>query len=615
MKRNLIKKIVGLTVALILALSLGISVLAAPARNKTSGTSQSAFETYTYWQEFGTDNKEAVLCRPMYKVKQIISGSDAITEPFESISDIFVDENGVMYVLDGAKSQLHVFDGYSYKYQFTISGFKNEGDGFTFEGAEGVFAKNGRIYIADTKNARVLIADHHGNFINMLTLPDSRLIPSTFEYKPTRVCVDSSGTVYVVSDGSFYGAIVYSAQDEFLGFYGANSVAATASDAVKTLFDRLFSNDIKRGSSMLSLPYQMNDIAIGKDDFVYTSTAGKGGSSQGQVHILNPGGKDILGKDTFNFADYWITAYNGQNQYENICGIDVDDDGFFYILDSRYGKVYWYDKECNNICVFGGSLGPGEQSGTFSYANAIALNGTDVLVSDNTRKSVTVFSLTEYGELVRKAQIITLRDEYEDAEEYWKQVVALDANSQLGYRGLALSAYIKGEYKTAMKYARLGNDRETYADAFKNARSKIISDLIIPIIIAVVVLSAALGVWLHYKKKKQIVLIKNQEVILLGRTVFHPFDSFGKVKEKKMGSFIIATVMLLLFYIVSAVSDVASGFAYNNFNPNTYNSFFASSGFLTATAYFAPFLIIMPSITACPPILEFFIMLSSSGTF
>ena len=325
---------------------------------------------------------------------------------------------------------------------------------------------------------------------------------------------------------------------------------------------------------MLSLPYQMNDIAIGKDDFVYTSTAGKGGSSQGQVHILNPGGKDILGKDTFNFADYWITAYNGQNQYENICGIDVDDDGFFYILDSRYGKVYWYDKECNNICVFGGSLGPGEQSGTFSYANAIALNGTDVLVSDNTRKSVTVFSLTEYGELVRKAQIITLRDEYEDAEEYWKQVVALDANSQLGYRGLALSAYIKGEYKTAMKYARLGNDRETYADAFKNARSKIISDLIIPIIIAVVVLSAALGVWLHYKKKKQIVLIKNQEVILLGRTVFHPFDSFGKVKEKKMGSFIIATVMLLLFYIVSAVSDVASGFAYNNFNPNTYNSFF-----------------------------------------
>ena len=135
------------------------------------------------------------------------------------------------------------------------------------------------------------------------------------------------------------------------------------------------------------------------------------------MHILNPGGKDILKKETLNFADYWITAYNGQNQYENICGIDVDDEGFFYILDSRYGKVFWYDKECNNICVFGGSLGPGEQSGTFSYANAIALNGTDVLVADTTRKSITVFSLTEYGELVRKAQIITLRDEYEDAED------------------------------------------------------------------------------------------------------------------------------------------------------------------------------------------------------
>ena len=98
--------------------------------------------------------------------------------------------------------------------------------------------------------------------------------------------------------------------------------------------------------------------------------------------------------------------------------------------------------------------------------------------------------------------------------------------------------------------------------------------MIIPLILGAAAIIAGLAVWLYYKRKKRIVLVKNEEVILFGRTVFHPFESFGKLKEKNMGSVIIATVMLLLFYIVSAVSDFASGFAYNNFNPSTYNSFF-----------------------------------------
>ena len=573
MRFNLIKRTLCLSITALLLFSLSFGAFAAPSPNSTTQSQQGSFETYTYWQEFGTDNKTAVLCKPMYEVKKVIGGNDIIGRPFESISDVFADEKGNVYLLDDTNSEIIVLDS-KYNYVKTISHITNGESQIKFTGAQGIYVKDKKMYIPDTANARVLICDLEGNLQKELVLPKSRLIPSTFEYKPIRVCVDSSGTVYVVSDGSFYGAIVYSANDEFLGFYGANTVAATATDAIKAFFDRLFSNDIKKGSTVLSLPYQMNDIAIGKDDFIYTATAGKSGESKGQVHILNPGGKDILGKESFNFADYWITAYSGQNQYENICGIDVDSEGFFYILDSRYGKVYWYDKECNNICVFGGSLGPGEQSGTFSYANSVALNGTDVCVTDTTRKNLTVFSLTEYGKLVREAQIITLRDEYEDAEELWKKVIDADSNSQLAYRGLALAADIKGDSKTALKYARLGNDRETYAAAFKNARADLLSGIIVPLIIGAAAIIAGLAVWLYYKRKKRIVLVKNEEVILFGRTVFHPFESFGKLKEKNMGSVIIATVMLLLFYIVSAVSDFASGFAYNNFNPSTYNSFF-----------------------------------------
>lgn len=570
---KLAKRIFSVVFAILLLCTFSFSTFAAPSPTTPADSAQGVFESYTYWQEFGTDIKTEVLCKPMYKTDKVIDGVSLGSAPFESVSDVFANDNGNLFVLDGAKSEIFVFDK-TYTFKYKIASVKSATEEYRFAGAEGIFEKDGKLYIADTKNARVLISDLLGNHIKTLNLPESRLIPDGFDYKPIRVCVDSSNTIYVASDGSFYGALVYSAKEEFMGFYGANTVAASASDVIKTIFDRLFSNDTKKGSSVLALPYQINDLVIGPDDFVYTATAGKSGHATGQVHVLNPGGKDILGKETFNFADFDVTNYDGKMQYQGIESIDVDDEGFFYILDYRYGKVFWYDKECNLLSVFGGSLGVGEQKGTFGNANAIAVNGTDVIVADDSKKSVTVFSITEYGALVRSAQIKTLDDDYEGAEEEWKQVVAQDANSQLAYSGLARAAYVNGDNKKAIEYAKLGNEREIYADAFANSRTDILAKLFVPGVLLIIVLVVGLILFSRYKKKNGIVLIKNKEILLLKKSVFHPFDAFGTLKEKKMGSVIIATVLLALFYIISAISDVASGFAYNFFDASTYNSFF-----------------------------------------
>lgn len=570
---KLTKRILCIIFALILVLSFTVNVFAAPSSTSSAQSEQGSFESYTYWQEFGTDVKMPVLCKPMYKVDTVIDGVSIGSTPFESVSDVFADEDGNLYLLDGTKSEIFVFDK---KYTFIrkIGEIKDGDKTLRFEGAEGVFVKDRKLYIADTKNARVIVSDLDGNLIKNLLLPESMLIPEGFDYKPIRVCVDSSNTVYVASDGSFYGALVYSADEEFMGFYGANTVAASATDVIKTIFDRLFSNDIKKGSTVLALPYQINDLVIGPDDFVYTATAGQSGNATGQVHVLNPGGKDILGKETFNFADFDVTNYDGKMQYQGIESIDADDEGFFYILDYRYGKVFWYDKECNILSVFGGTLGVGEQEGTFGNANAIAVNGTDVIVADNGKKSITVFSITEYGALVRSAQVKTLEDDYENAEVEWKQVIAQDANSQLAYSGLARAAYVNGDNKKAIEYAKLGNDREIYADAFAKQRTDILAKLFIPGVLILIVLIVGFILFSRYKKKKGIVLIKNKEILLLKKSVFHPFDTFGTLKEKEMGSTVIATILLALFYIISAISDVASGFAYNSFDASTYNSFF-----------------------------------------
>lgn len=152
--------------------------------------------------------------------------------------------------------------------------------------------------------------------------------------------------------------------------------------------------------------------------------------------------------------------------------------------------------------------------------------------------------------------------------------MAQDANSQLAYSGLARAAFVKGDNKKAIEYAKLGNDREIYADAFANERGNILAKLFVPGILILIALVIGLIIFSRYKKKNGIVLIKNKEILLLKKSVFHPFDAFGTLKEKKMGSVSIASVLLALFYIISAISDIASGFAYNSFNASTYNSFF-----------------------------------------
>ena len=76
------------------------------------------------------------------------------------------------------------------------------------------------------------------------------------------------------------------------------------------------------------------------------------------------------------------------------------------------------------------------------------------------------------------------------------------------------------------------------------------------------------------KRKKNLRLIRNEKLHVMLSAIAHPFESFRLVKEKGMGSVPLALLLLALYYIMSAISDVASGFAFNNFNASTYNSFY-----------------------------------------
>ena len=543
------------------------------------GSEELPYETYTYWQGYGYQDKTPVYCKPMYGVKTVINAVSLGIGHIDEITDIYTDESGNTYILDDKASSVYVVDS-NYNLAANISNITLGGEKQTIEGAKGIFVKDENIYLADTDNERVLIFGMNGIVTKVLTRPDSKLIPDDFKFRPIKIAVDSKNYTYIACDGSYYGAIVYSPTMGFLGFYGANTVAATALDVLQNITDRLFSNDTKKSSSVLALPYQFTDMVVGPKDFIYTATGKAGGAKlqTGQIRVMNPGGKDILKEDDNNFLDSKVGIYKTVSMDEDIAGIDVDKDGFFYIVDSTYGRIFWYDSECNPMCVFGGSLSPGKQKGTFSSPCAIAVNGTDVLVGDGMKDSVTVFQLTEYGAAVRRAQLKTLNDDFETAVDEWQSIVKKDKNNQLAYKGLAKAYYTLGDNEKALEYARLGSDRETYNVAFEKLRRAFFEKWFSVIFVCIVITVTIIIIFLRIKKKKNLRIINNSEIRLMFKSVFHPFESFGIIKEKSKGSILCATVLLLTYFILSAVSDTASGFTFNYFDAANYNSIYLLIG-------------------------------------
>ncbi len=534
------------------------------------------FESYTYWENYAGAGKKAVYSKPMYQPDFVMDAGYFGVQSFTTLSDVCADENGNVYILDGGASALYILDK-NYNPLGSISRVQKGGEALSFTGAKGIFVAGRDIYISDTENARVLKIDANGNFLDEYLVPDSGLIPEGFEYRPIKTALDSRGYLYILCDGSYYGAILYSPADEFLGFYGANTTKGGLLQAAELLFNKLFMTNAKLSQSESKLPFQITDLYMDSENFVYTCT-GRTEAQQtqsGQIRRFSPGG--IMTQDTGskNFADVSLGTIKGAPLSQDLLGIALDDRDYIFALDSAYGRIFLYDKDYKLLSAFGAGLGRGEQVGTFALPCAIETNGDDVLVCDSANNNVTVFKITEYGKLVKTARKMTLDGDYEESKPLWQEVLSLDKNSQLAYTGLAKALYVEGEYRQAMEYAELGLDKETYGQAFKWVRRDYIQNNFIWIFFLAVAVLGVLCAALIYLTKHNVTLLSNPKVNVMVSSVAHPFDSFAKVKYNNQGSLLLSLLLLTLFYITTILKTTKSGYLYSAYNPAEFNSLYS----------------------------------------
>lgn len=539
----------------------------------------SATDSFRHW-DLVNGNKKAVYSKDVYKASAVISSRSLGLDTSILIKDIATDKQGILYVLLD-DSRVVVADE-DYKFIREISVTDEENQPIDYVGAGGIYVSDeDELYICDSNNGRVIICDLSGKYKAEISSPESPVLPEDFSFVPTKIVKDNKDYFYVISDGAYYGALLFDIEYNFLGFYGANTVEGTILTTLQNLWDLLTKNDEKQSKEMKKLPYQFLDIALDGKDFAYTCTGITADESNlGQIRMLSPGGTNILDKNfgssvveatAFNFAELDVAKRRNEDVRQNFTGIQVDGDGFIYALDSTYGIIYVYDTDCNLLTAFGGGKDSGNREGIFSHAMAIEVFGGKVFVADDKLNNITVFEKTEFGAKLLGAQCLTLDGEYIKAKHLWNEVIALDANCRPALSALGKAAYSEGDYKLAMEYSKQAVDRTTYDQAMKKNQEEFISDNFILIFLIVVCVLGLFAALIVVSRKKELVFIKNQKARLMATCCIHPFANFNDIKYKKMGSVPLATGLTAAFFVSAVINMLYTDFRFTSFDAVTYN--------------------------------------------
>lgn len=480
-----------------------------------------------------------------YVVDKVISGMDIGCGSLSSPNDLFFTEDGTLYIADSAyvgpygrgdqRGRIVVTDK-DFNMLNTIEyldfsdvkdwlaekeeDYNNGGiseelylkeTNIYFNEPAGVYADDKILYVADKENDRVVMftADKdgegigYGKVIKVFTRPDATYYDTSMTFKPSKVLIDAAKNVYVCIKTNTRGAVVFSREGEFTGYYGANRVEKTA-DVIKNMFWKLIMSKEQIARMQKNVAVEISNFDIDNKNFVYTVTENKN-SDTDILKKMNSAGTNIfinLGYNQYTFGDALVTYYHGKSYSSQITDVDIGPNGEINLLDLATGRVFQYDEECTLMFIFGGL---GDQKGTFQTVSAVESYGSNVYVLDSGKSSITVFKRTEFGSIVQEAMALFNAGKYEESIEPWKEALRRDSNYWMAYIGLG-NAYLNADdYETAMQYF-YRQSRSGYSDAFKSWRMNFVREnftLFAAIILVLLLLFYILSAVRSRKKAKK----------------------------------------------------------------------------------------------------------------
>lgn len=465
----------------------------------STAVSASAETTAPYQNYVYTESGTAVTGPQAYLPEKEVYSQNLPCGAFNGPTDLDVDENGDVYVLDAGNNRIVVLDK-ELEYKSVIECTVNSQDGKnTLNNAQGITVSTENVYVCDTDNNRVLgFNKTTGEFVSNVGTPVSKSLGSDFVFKPYKLAVDSEENLYVVSQGTYEGIVNMTPDGEFLGLFATNKVSTSAWD----LFWRRFSSVKQRKTDVQLIPQDFSSIEKDEQGFFLVTTL----TGSQLVKRVNPGGNNII-RDLSDVAiagdssKVYSGTFTGVSSFSDIAS---GPEKIYACLDRSRGRIFCYNHDGYLIYTLG------VLSDRFGgFMNPIALSylpDAKIAVLDMDTCSITVFAPTEYGKAINLGLHYNNLLEYDTAEEQWKYVLSQNSNYDMAIKMIGNSYYNAGEYEIAMDYFKQANDSAMYSNAWKRLRTKYIYEYAEEAIIVILVLIAILTLRhciVYFKKRKK----------------------------------------------------------------------------------------------------------------
>lgn len=499
---------------------------------------------------------------------------EQVPSPFQNPKDVFIDSKDHIYVVDTGNNRIVHFDeNFEFIRFITV-------DDSPMNAPEGIYVNDeGHIYVADTGNKRVIHLDPEGRLIKEIHEPASRYIPADFKYDPIKLVADNRGYLYVVTLGGYQGLLQLDPDGNFQSFYGANLTEFSVLDAIKRFLytEEMYANEISK------LPGSVSNVAIDSNGFIYTATAGD--ISKNQIKRLDIQGKNLLktsdeltgSGSTLSFGEYLRPNYvSGRLVQPQLIDLAVDRNGNITAIDRSYNFINQYDMYGNLLFFWGGQSSPSSsQLGLIKNPVAVDVNSRDELfILDDQEGILQVFELSEFGSLVFTATQLTNHGYYLESEQYWQRVLDLNAQYAPAMMGLAKAAYKNEDYVKARDLYRNAGDQVGFSDAFWQIRLvwfqerfSFFATLFLVLGFGYLFFGRLLKRLSFMKRLKEKYASSQSKFMEQIRHVFymlkHPIDGFTALRYEDKGSYISATVILVIAYISLVFQQMYTSFAFN----------------------------------------------------
>ncbi|MBR6052910.1 MAG: YIP1 family protein, partial [Clostridia bacterium] len=439
---------------------------------------------------------------------------------------------------------------------------------------KGVFVNDDYIYVSDTGNKRIVIFNKSDlSFYKIISRPESPLVQDK-DWQPAACAVDQYGRIFVVSDTATMGVIVLADDNGYFnGYIGAQKVTYNLFE----LFWRKFQTEAQKAKRTKNVSVTFNNITIDEDGFIFVTTdkiedknkqieaISNKKADYSPVKKLNSAGKHILQRNGFYDCGGEVYILPGEEDDPNanpskISDVAVGPEGSWSISDINRGRVYTYTADGELLFAFGdGGDGSGStgklgslthlQSMTYQLApnqdEDAELKTYNLVLLDSFTSLFTVFTRTDYGDLLIEALAQENHREYQNAQEYWMRILQRNGNFDAAYIGVGKALYRQGKYEEAEEYFKACYETTYYSKAYTELRKVWIGQswhllLIVLVVVAfLIVLVKGLGAAKKFNTRVSLKPGKKtywEELVFPFHLVFHPFDGFWDLKHEKRGS-------------------------------------------------------------------------------